>query len=244
MERTSTQNTDIQTSLALKARGGDQKAYKELIDLNQGIIHQVMKKFGKYCADRSSDLWEDLYQEGVLGIIQAVQRFDEKAGVKFLTYAHNYILKNISAAAYSRGPGAIRRTYYDIAKMLKDIEEGRDGQMKVVSLDCVLDDEERNGSTLYYYVCDKSTGSVEELTESKIVAENVRQAVGRIRDERVRRAIVGYFGLDGKKCRKTQDLAEEMGVSRSTVWNLITRGLKILSRSPLLWRPDCVFANS
>ena len=84
-----------QIELAIKAKNGDQKALNKLIQSNLRFVLKVAKEYSY-----TGMPIEDLIQEGNLGIIKAVERFDTEKGYKFISYAVWWIRQSILQAAY------------------------------------------------------------------------------------------------------------------------------------------------
>lgn len=87
-----------QTELAIKAKGGDQVAMKKLVESNLRFVLRVAKEY-----TYTGLMLEDLIQEGNLGIIKAVERFDETKGFNFISYAVWWIRQSIMQSAYDNG---------------------------------------------------------------------------------------------------------------------------------------------
>lgn len=85
--------------VALEAGGA--RARQELVAANLGLVRSVLGPW-----TRSGVPAADLFQEGCLGLIAAVERFDHRRGVRFSTYAV-YWIRNALAAAASRQLGAV-----------------------------------------------------------------------------------------------------------------------------------------
>lgn len=84
-----------QIDLAIKAKAGDQRAMNRLIQSNLRFVLKVAKEYSY-----TGMPLEDLIQEGNLGIIKAVERFDTEKGYKFISYAVWWIRQSILQAAY------------------------------------------------------------------------------------------------------------------------------------------------
>lgn len=84
-----------QIDLAIKAKEGDQRAMNKLIQSNLRFVLKVAKEY-----TYTGMPLEDLIQEGNLGIIKAVERFDTEKGYKFISYAVWWIRQSILQAAY------------------------------------------------------------------------------------------------------------------------------------------------
>lgn len=87
-----------QTELAIKAKDGDQRAMKRLVESNLRFVLKVAKEYSY-----TGLPLEDLIQEGNLGIIKAVERFDETKGFNFISYAVWWIRQSIMQSAYDNG---------------------------------------------------------------------------------------------------------------------------------------------
>jgi len=87
-----------QTELAIKAKDGDQMAMKKLIESNLRFVVSIAKDYSY-----TGIPLEDLIQEGNLGIVKAVDRFDSTKGFRFISYAVWWIRQAILQSAYETG---------------------------------------------------------------------------------------------------------------------------------------------
>ena len=121
-----------QTELVVRAQAGDLKARNQLIESNMGFVYQLAREYiGGGIA------FDDLVNDGVLGLMEAVGRFDVTRGYAFLTYAGWYVRKNIrerriemlsplggcTRGAYNRGAAAARAMEAARAAGAKDEHE-------------------------------------------------------------------------------------------------------------------------
>ena len=74
----------------IEAQNGDKDAMAEIVENNQGLIWNIVRRFLGRGYDK-----EDLYQIGCIGFIKAIRRFDAEFEVKLSTYAVPYIMGEI-----------------------------------------------------------------------------------------------------------------------------------------------------
>src|SRR5918998_2647605 len=85
-------------SLARRARAGDQSARKKLIECNLRLVVSVAKRY------RGMGLpFEDLIQEGNIGLLKAVEKFDPELGHRFSTYVIWWIRQAVQRAVADKG---------------------------------------------------------------------------------------------------------------------------------------------
>lgn len=91
-------NGNDQIQLAIKAKAGDQKAMEKLVSCNLRFVLTVAREFqyGKM------DI-EDLINEGNIGLIKAIDKFDPSKGFKFISYAVWWVRQSIMQYVYENG---------------------------------------------------------------------------------------------------------------------------------------------
>lgn len=105
----------------------DKELKQKIVLKNIGLIHGIAKNYNKYGVD-----YDDLYQEGVLGLCKAVDMFDYERGFKFSTYACHWIRSYIGhyVSSFSRTirlPSNMHEELYAISKIRQRyITEGLD----------------------------------------------------------------------------------------------------------------------
>ena len=80
--------------LCILVQGGEETAKHRLVENNLGFIKKLANKYSEDFENFGID-FEEIVQEGCIGILEAVNRFDINKGTKFLTYATAYIEKYI-----------------------------------------------------------------------------------------------------------------------------------------------------
>ncbi len=112
---------EAMTLLLMKAHEGDEEAREILIRENLGLVYASLTRFNNLYVER-----EDLFQIGTIGLMKAVDRFDESFQVKFSTYAVPLIIGEIRRYLRDDGPLKISRTIkengYRIRKWMNEYE--------------------------------------------------------------------------------------------------------------------------
>lgn len=109
---------DEERELAFKVRAGCEKSKKRLIEANMRLVINIAKNY------RSKSIpFEDLVQEGAIGLMNAVERFDPERGYRFSTYATHWIRQTIGRALDSKAK-AIRVPTH-VTERLRRLEKER-----------------------------------------------------------------------------------------------------------------------
>lgn len=131
-----------QIELAVKAKSGDQKAIKKLVECNLRFVVSVAKEY-LY----TGIPLQDLIQEGNLGIIKAIDKFDADRGFRFISYAVWWIRQSILQSVYESGsivrlPVNRINAVNKVAKATDDLskELGRNPSVREIS-DYFIDSE-------------------------------------------------------------------------------------------------------
>lgn len=90
---------DEQIELAIKAKSGDEESLDKLIKSNLRFVYSIAKEY----THNSNIPLEDLINEGNIGLIRAIEKFDPKRQIKFISYAVWWVRQAIVQAIYDNG---------------------------------------------------------------------------------------------------------------------------------------------
>ncbi|QAA75945.1 MAG: RNA polymerase sigma factor RpoD [Candidatus Bipolaricaulis sibiricus] len=209
-----------EVELAKRIERDDKAAREQLIMANQGLIWHVLRtEFRGFIY-----LWDDLFQEGQVGLIKAVDRFDWRRGCKFSSYAVWWIRREIQLALGRWWTGAARipesrlkelRAFNLATQKLADrlsrppTPEEIAGELGV-PLDNVydllkmmvagrrlvsLEALEERGRSVMHLVADESLPDAEEGLEPRL-RHSLRRVIGVSLTEKQRQVICLRYGLD------------------------------------------------
>ncbi|MEW6751566.1 MAG: RNA polymerase sigma factor RpoD/SigA [Candidatus Latescibacterota bacterium] len=238
---------DRETELARRARLGDDDAKQELIAANLRFVISVARQY----TGRGLSLME-LVSEGNMGLLEAVNRFDERRGFKFITYAVWWIRQAIFKALgqvckANRVPTSRLHDWCRMEQAMQTLgqELGRDPSIEELtehldlsherltnaleagrqdlSLDAPLHDDDERSRACFMAVEE----NVEQQLEEKLRADAVHASL-RVLDERERRVLCSFFGLGGSEPVTLEALGKELGITRERVRQIRERALEKL----------------
>lgn len=239
--KTNGYNYDNNKDLIKKAKEGDNAALEYLTEMNLPLVSSISKKF----LNRGYE-YDDIFQIGCIGLVKAINNFDESFNVKFSTYAVPMIIGEIKR--FLRDDGMIkvsrsvkntaRKLHYDKDALTKVL--GREptieelSKYSKVSKEDIITALESASSMQYLYdtihqdegtpvlLIDKLSENYEEDTEviDKIA---LKEALGKL-DMKSRQIIMLRYFKD-----KTQiQVAKMMGISQVQVSRIEKKVLKIM----------------
>ena len=220
-----------ETRLAKRIEGGDAAAREEMIASNLGLVYAVAREY------RGRGVpFEDLVQEGAVGLVRAVERFDHRRGLKFSTYAVWWIRQSLMDALGSarpiRIPRSARRQMAAIHEAQSELR--RSGPLAPTNDDIArraglsvrtvralqtapyvsasLDESVGDGTTpLAELVADSAERGVSEVVEDRETLGQLRSML-RLLPQRHRELLVRRYGLRGDEPQTHEEIGAWLGV--------------------------------
>lgn len=237
--------------LALKAKNGDKKAFDRIINANLRFVVSVAKKYkGQGMA------LSDLINEGNIGLITALEKFEPEKGYHFISYAVWWIRQSIMKALSEKARAV--RLPLNRANELMQIQKaqgeilhesagdpndlhfisektGLDETLvkdllsisqDMVNLDSAIKSDDDSSSTFSEFIEDPSSGP-----EAEVVGESLKAEVHSLLmtlNEKERMILTMRYGLDGSKPMSLKEIGMKFGLTKERIRQIEKRSLEKL----------------
>ena len=238
-----------ETEIAMRMAEGDEEAKQQLAEANLRLVVSIAKRY----VGRGM-LFLDLIQEGNLGLIKAVDKFDYRKGYKFSTYATWWIRQAITRAIADQArtiriPVHMVETINKLIRVNRQLvqELGRDPRPDEVAKEMGISEEkvreimkiaqepvsletpigEEDDSHLGDFIEDHEAPAPAEAVASSLLKEQLMDVLDSLtpREAKVLRL---RYGLDDGKARTLEEVGREFNVTRERIRQIEAKALRKL----------------
>ncbi len=243
-----------EVELAKRIEQGDEQAKEKLASSNLRLVISIAKKYRNYGLP-----FLDLIQEGNLGLMKAIEKFDWRKGYKFSTYATWWIRQAILKALTNRSRTVrvpahmkelsrkidrveeeyiqehgteppVEKVAEDLDVTVEKVRRAKKAAQTTISLDKPLGEESSDSGVLGDIFADDHLPTPEEETFDSLLKGRLKGLLNKELTDREKHILKLRYGLEDYKTRTLEEVGEVFDISRERVRQLQNRAIEKLQR--------------